>query len=232
MLFVYQSDCAADHITKQDLLDFRRLQCIRNQNHWIVTPTHNVNAFAGEFPRYVLDSIAAHSNACTYAIDSLIATTNGYFAAISGFSTDCVDSDDSFGDFRYLLLEQSLNQHRLGSRQDDFDAISGRLHFVNDRSNAGATVIAFTRNLFASRQNGFDVAKLNDGYATLRTLNDAGHQLTDLSVEFIYSCVPLGFLEFLNNHLFGRLGADTANFVFAETSSVHCGRDTSTIASD
>ena len=75
-------------------------------------------------------------------------------------------------------------------------------------------MMRFAGNLFAARQDGFDVVELHGGGAAFVALDDAGDHLADQFVVFVVQSVPFGLANLLDHHLLGRLGADPADGFF------------------
>ncbi len=146
MFLSHQHDRATDHIAQQNLLDFSRLQCARNQYQRIIAPSHNVDALASQFASYVLDAIAAHAHAGTHAIDALIEELTATLLRWPGsrlmaliLITPSAISGISFSNSRW-------NQLRTRTAQDHFHAIARWLDFEDHRANAITIVISLRPN--------------------------------------------------------------------------------------
>ena len=105
--------------------DLGRLQGIGNQHLHVVAPADDVDPFAGQLIDDVLDAIAAHAHAGPDGIDPLVGAADRHLAAIAGLAGHGPNLDHTVGDFRNLLLEQSLDQGGPGAAEDDFDAAAG-----------------------------------------------------------------------------------------------------------
>jgi len=210
-----------------------RLKGVGNENFEVVVPADDVDTFAGQFVDNVFDAVATDADAGTDAIDPLVATADRDLRAVAGLSRHGAHFDDSIDNFGNLLLEQTLNELRSGSTEDHFDATSRFSHLENGCSYSLVDVMGFARNLFATRQNGFDVGQRDGCGAAFVSLNNAADHFADQLAVLVVQRIPLGFADLLNHHLLGSLSADTADGFFGvERLAIAGGGDGSLVAID
>ena len=70
--------------------------------------------------------------------------------------------------------------------------------------------VAFRARLLLAREHRFDPADLDDDVAVLEALDRAADDLADALVVFAEDVLALGFADFLEDHLLGRLRGDAA----------------------
>ena len=70
----------------------------------------------------MLETRTAGTNASTDRINVLVVRNNGDLGAVACLTSDGLNLDDAGMDLRYLELEQSLNQTRVGAGNDDLHA--------------------------------------------------------------------------------------------------------------
>ncbi len=158
LVFLDQHNRTTDHVTQQNLFDFGWLQRIGDQYFRIVAETNHVNVLARQFFADGFDSAAAVTHTDCDRIDLRIDAADGNLATVARFAADRLDRDDFLSEFRDLLLEQSL--HQLGTRaaEDYTNSITGCTNLEHHGANPFPRVKGFPRNLFAARQDRFDVS--------------------------------------------------------------------------
>ena len=122
---LHQHDRPAQHLAEDHFLDLGRLQGVGDQHLHVVAPADDVDPFAGQLVDDVLDAVAADAHAGPHAVDPLVGAADGDLGAIAGLAGDGADLDHAFGDFGDFLLEQPLDQLRLGAAEDDLHAAAG-----------------------------------------------------------------------------------------------------------
>ena len=70
-------------------------------------------------------------------------------------------------------------------------------------------MVGFAGDLFAAGQDCLDVLQGDSGRAAVVALDRAGDELSLELVVFVVKVVSLGRADFLDDHLLGRLGADS-----------------------
>ena len=86
---------------KKHLIDLGRLKRIaRISVCGVVAVADDVDPFAPQLVDDVLDSVAAHADASSHAIDPLVGTADGHLAAITRLAGHSADLDHAVGDFR------------------------------------------------------------------------------------------------------------------------------------
>ena len=79
------------------------------------------------------------------------------------------------------------------------------------RPNSVTSPEDFTKRLFPTRQKSFRLAEVNHQIAlSLYSCDNPIHEIALAMLELAIDHIPLGFTNFLNDYLFGRLGRDTA----------------------
>ena len=185
LVFPHQHNCTAKHVAQENLVDVRRLQRVGDQDLRIFVPTHDVNSFARQFVHDVFDAVATDAHTRADAIHSLIRTAHGHLAAIAGLARHGIHADHAVGDFRYLLFKQPPYQARASPAKHHFHTTALRLDFVNDRTHSFVRMMRFSRNLFASRQDRFDVGQRNHRGAAVATLDDTADHIVNLSAKLL-----------------------------------------------
>jgi hypothetical protein len=93
-------------------------------------------------------------------------------------------------------------------------------------------MVCLTRDLLATRQDGLDCPKLNDGQTSLGSLHDPRDQLSNLVLELVHSRISLRFANLLNDHLLGGLSTDATDLFLVQFPAIAGGADRPAIPCD
>ncbi|OIQ78485.1 hypothetical protein GALL_398030 [mine drainage metagenome] len=99
----------------------------------------------------------------------------------------------------------------MAPRQDHLWALGSTLHFHDETFQVLAVLINFARHLFLWRDRAFNSAQVDMDDSLVSTLlDDTGHHVADLAVEFANDQFIVGFAEPLDDHLSGSASGNTA----------------------
>ena len=221
MVLAHQHDCPSEHLAEDHFFDFRRLQGVGNQHLHIVAPANDVDAFAGQLVHDVLNAISTDADARSHAVHALVRAADGDFGAVAGLAGNRADLDHAFSDLGNLLLEEPLNQLRLGAAEDHLDAASGFPDFIDGRPHALVGVMRLAGNLLTLGQDRLDVGQRDGSCAAFVSLDRSGHQLSLQVFIFVEQVVSLGLADLLDHHLLGGLRTDAfGNFLRRQRGAV------------
>ncbi len=204
---------AANHLTKQNLIDFGRLQGVGDEQFGVVTVADNIDPFVVQLLDNVFDSTSSDADTCPDTVNSRVAAAHGHLATVARLARNRVDLNDSVGNFWNLLLKQLLHQLGPSSTENDFDPAALGAYFSHHGPNSLIRMMRFAWNLFASRQNCFDIVDLHRRRSAIRSLHDAVDEQPQLFVEIVHQRIAFGFSNLLNDDLLSRLGTDAADNV-------------------
>ena len=225
LIFLDQDDRPSDHVTQQHLIDLGRLQGIGNQDFWVFAIADDIDVFASQFFADSFDPAAAIAHADGDRVDLCVLAADGHLAAVAGLATDRVDRDHPFTEFGDLLFEQPLHELGTGPTEHHTDAVARCPHLKHDRSHPLVGVQRFAWDLFTTRQNRFDVTKIDRRHTAIGLPDDTADDIADLLPILQQQCVPLGLLDLLNDDLFRGLSPDPSDLVIPQRLSLQGGGD-------
>ena len=97
---------------------------------------------------------------------------------------DGLELDDAVDDLRDLELEQPLHQAGVRARHDDLRALGGLAHLDDVGLEPAAVVVVLVLHLLGLREQGLDLAEVEQGVAGVGLLDDPGD---DVALAAAYS---------------------------------------------
>ena len=226
MILFDQHDRATQHLTEDNLFDFCRLERVGNQVLRISVPTNNINLLAAQLLLDRANPATANTDTCPHTVDLLVFATDRHLAAVPRLTRHRVDLDDTLGNLRNLLLEQTLHQLRPRATQDHLDPRTLGPHVRHDRLDPLIGMKRLLRNLLAPRQNRLDRPQGDRGDPTLVSLHHPRDQLVHLRLKLFDQSVSFGLAELLYDHLLGRLRTNsTDHFLIFQVGAVAVARN-------
>src|SRR5680860_1625069 len=98
----------------------------------------------------------------------------------------------------------------MGPRQEYLRPALFTAHIINVGTNPVAIAKILARNGLVTPDNGLALAEIDNHIAIFNAFHCAIDNLANAVLEFFKLLIALGFTDFLNDNLFGRLCRDTA----------------------
>src|SRR4051795_3597910 len=154
---------------------------------------------------------AARAHAGADGIDPLSVRLDRDLRAVAGLTGDAADLDEAVGDLGHLELEERLDQLGIAPGEDDLRALRAAAHLGDDGLDARALLVALAVDLLGARQQGLDLAEVDENVVPVaRLLDDPGHDLAHAVDVLVVHHLALGLADPLQDHLLRRLGRDAA----------------------
>ena len=118
----------------------------------VITPSHNVDAFAGKFIDDILNTITAYTDAGADTIDALVTAIDSHFAPITWLARHRLNFDDPLLNFGNLLFKKSFDELLPGATENYLNATTLFPYFADGGSHSLIGRMGLTWNLFAARQ--------------------------------------------------------------------------------
>ena len=151
-----QHDRPAQHLAKDHLLDFGRLERIGDQHLHVVAPANDVDLLA-QLLHDVLDPVASDPHARPHAVHPLVRAGDGHLAAASRFAGDGLDLDHAVGDFGDFLLKEPLEKMGPRAAEHDLHPASDFAHVADRCPDPLVRMVRLAGDLFASWEDGLGV---------------------------------------------------------------------------
>ena len=169
----------------------------------------------------ILYTLSLRPDARTDRIDSRIHRIYGDLGAGARFTDDTLDLHGAAVNFRYLQLEKSLQEARMGPREDDLRSLRG----LSDLEDIALDLIVrlefFAFDLFCERQDPFHAAEVYKNGAGFIPFHYAGDHIAFTTGEFVIDGASLGFTQLLDHDLLGSLRCDTAEILRCHIDAEH-----------
>ena len=212
LLIWYNNNNLAGFFIQNHLGHFRRLQSVHQESWLIFIPGDNVDFFALKLIHNRLHPAAAHPNAGTNRINGAVIRDHSDLRARSRITSHGFDLNDAIIDFWHFHFEQFRHEFWRRPRQEDLRAALLTAHFLDVDANTVVGAIAFTANFFIAAQHSFTAANIDNDIAIFFALHQTIDNRASTVLEFFILTIPLGFADFLQNDLLGRLRGDAAHF--------------------
>ena len=190
--------------------DFGRCQRTDHELRRIGRPQHDVDVFAADLVTDGGDARTAQANAGTDRIDPRVVGLDGDLGAQTGVAGTGLQFHQAVGNLRHFHLEQANDEFRRSARQDDLRTARIAIDAQQVSADAVADPQVFLGNHLVARQQRLDLAGLNDGIAAFHALDRAVNDVFLALQEVGQNLLAFGVANFLQDHLLGGLGTDTA----------------------
>ena len=155
-------------------------------------PVDDVDVLVVELMHDTVDTAAAHTDACTYRIDTVVIALDCHLGTLSGHARDLLDGNQTVGDLGNLLFQQTLQEGRAGTGENDLRIVVLVVDTLDDGTHGLALTIHVTGDLLALGQDEFVVVIVDEEHLALPHLIDlSGHDLTDLVLVFVVKLIVL-----------------------------------------
>ena len=101
----------------------------------------------------------------------------------------------------------------MAARNDDLRTLARLADLDDVRLEASTVVVVLVRDLLSLRQQGLDLAEVEEGVAIVALLDDPGHDVALAPCVLLVLPVALGFSDALEDHLACCLGRDPPEVV-------------------
>ena len=200
-------------LVNDNRLHFRRCHRIDDELGVVVIPQHDIDALAIELVRHRLHARAAHADAGTDRIGTMVMGKHGNLGAVAGIARAAFDLDQTLTYFGNFELEQLDHEFWCRPRDEKLRPARFRTHFVEIAAHTVTGAHGFARNRLVSRDVGFSIAtEIDIQVAAFDALDDAGDQLADAIGVSFDDLRALGFPHSLHDDLLGRLCGDATKF--------------------
>ena len=98
---------------------------------------------------------------------------------------ECIYRDNSFGDFWNFLFKQALHKSWSRTAEYNFNAGSLRAYLTNQSSDPFTAMMRFTRNLFTTWKDCFDITELYSYHWPVNTVYGAIDDFVDQFLKLI-----------------------------------------------
>ena len=88
-----------------------------------------------------------HTYTSAYWIDTLVVALNSHLSAITWHTSHLLNGNQTIIDLRHLSLEQTLQEDRTGTREDDTRVVVLILYLLYDGTNSLTLVVVIRGNL-------------------------------------------------------------------------------------
>ena len=112
----------------------------------------HVDVLVAQLAYDTMDSRTFHTYTCAYRVDALVEGLYRHFGALTRDTGDLLDSYQTFLHLRYLLFEQTLQEQRSRTAQDDLRLLVLVLHLDHYGTDHVALAVEISRNLVLLRQ--------------------------------------------------------------------------------
>ena len=188
---------------------FGRRQRTNDELRRIGRPQHDVDIFAADLVAHGGDARTAQTDAGADRIDARIIGLDSNLCAQTRIAGAGLQLHQAIGNFRHFEIKQLDDELGCGTRQDDLRAACIAVDAQQIGLDAVADAQVFLGNHLVARQQGFDLASLDDGVTALHALDGAGDDVLAATQEVGQNLLALGIADFLQDDLLGRLGTDT-----------------------
>ena len=147
-----------------------RSQSTLNEQFGIVCIIDNIQILIVQFTYDTVNTATLHANTSSNWVDTLIKAFNSNLCAFSRKASNTTDSDQALCNLRNFSLQQTLQESRSCTAQDNLRIIVIIINAVDDCTNGLALTIHIARNLLCLRQDKFIVLIVYDKYLTLPNL--------------------------------------------------------------
>ena len=155
-------------------------------------PRDDVDLLAAELGHDHADARPSRADARADWVDALDVGLDRDLRAVPGLAGDAADLDQAVRDLGNLELEERLDQLGIAAGKDDLWALRPGTDFGDDGLDAAALLVALAVHLLGARQEGLDLAEIDEHVvAVARLLDDAGHDLAHaVDVLVVRATVP------------------------------------------
>ena len=195
-----------------DAAHLGRHQGVDHELRRILGPKNDIHALARELLRDGLNAGSAHADTRPDRVDALIVGLHRDLRARSGIAGRRLDLEEPFFDLRDLEFEQLDEELRRDAGQDELGSARAAIDLEQVSPDPIADPQVLLGNHLFTRQNRFEATGFDDGVAAFHALDGAGDQVFLAIKEVVEDLLPLGIANLLQNHLFGGLRADPAEF--------------------
>ena len=202
---------------------FHRAERVRDKPLRVGAPLDNVDALAVELLHHHLNAAAPHPNARPDRVDAILGGRDGDLRPLAGLAGHGLNLNQLVGDLGYFLLEQSYQEHRLGSRQNhrglrppaDPLLVVGIDDVDDERAHAVAATIPLVTQLLLQGQNRLGPLDFHDDVSVVFLLDDSRHDLFDPIRIETEDVRALRVLDLLHKDLASQLGLDASEVLGA-----------------
>ena len=177
----------------------------------IVIPQHDIHALVVQLIRDGLYPRAAHADARTDRVDTLVVGLYGNLGPGAGVARGGADLDDLLGDLRHFYLEQ-LDQHlRTGAAENQLGPAALLADLLENSAHPVIDPECLAAHQLVARQQPFGIiAQVDDDIITGDLFHSAGYQHAHPALVLLNHLCALGIAYALHNHLLGGLGGNAA----------------------
>src|SRR5262245_28171996 len=209
-------------VVEIDLAHARRRQCLRDEARRLRVPRDDVDLLAAELGDDHADARAARADTGANRVDALGVRLDGDLRAVTGLTGDAADLHQPVGDLGHLQLEERLDQLGIAARDDHLRPLRARADLSDDGLDPRALLVALAVHLLGPREQGLDLAEVNEHVvAVARLLDDGGDDLGDSVDVLLVHHLALRLADPLSDHLLRGLRGDTAKVLRGDVLALH-----------
>src|SRR5581483_34574 len=198
-------------VVEVDLAHARGRQRLRDEARRLGVPRDDVDLLAAQLGHDHAHARAARADARADRVDALRVRLDGDLRAVAGLAGDAADLDEPVGDLRHFQLEQRLDELRVAAGEDHLRPLRTGAHLRDHGLDARALLVALAVDLLGARQQGLNLAEVDEHVvAVARLLDDAGDDLADAVDVLVVHHLALRLADALQDHLLRRLRRDAA----------------------
>ena len=140
----------------------------------------DIDVLIAQLANDTMNTCTLHADTGSDRIDTLIEGLNGYFRTLTRDAGDLLNRDQTLFDLRHLLLEETLEEERACTREDDLRVLVLVVHLRYYGTNHLSLAVIIGRDLVLLRQVHLVAFLVQEEHLTLPHLIElAGNDLTD-----------------------------------------------------
>ena len=199
-------------LVDHDRRDLGRRQGVDDELRRVFREENDVHTLAGKFVGHRRDARTAHADASPLRVEPRIVRLDRDFRADARVACSGLDFDQAFLDFGNLELEEAHQKLRRDSRQDELRALCRAVDLGDKGADPVADAQHLLRDQLVARDHALDATGFDDHVAALDAFGRAGQEVVLPFEEIVKNLLSFGVADFLQNHLFCRLGTNPTEF--------------------